>query len=280
MDKFKCKYCGEIFSSKQKLAGHVTHCRFNPNYDINLEKCKQNISKSNKNKLNKNNKNNEIRNDIFCQYCNKQCKSLNSLHNHERLCKSNPNRVESPFVKYNESNKNKNNNCIWNKGLTKFNDERVNKQSNTLKNKYETGELISPNKGRKHTDEEKRNLSIKRRNYLLKNPDKVPYLLNHSSKISYPEQYFIDLFLSENIDLKYHKQVGIYQLDFYNDDLMVYVEIDGEQHYQKKSQEKDKIRDKFFENLGWKGMRIRWSEFIKDENKDIYINKIKDLLNF
>lgn len=216
---------------------------------------------------------------FICKYCKKECKNSNSLRNHERLCKYNPNRQESQFVKFNKLKTDGIIN-VWNKGLTKFNDERVNKQSNTLKNKYESGELISPNKGRKHTDEEKRNLSIKKRKYLLKNPDKVPYLLNHSSKISYPEQYFIDLFLSENIDLKYHKQVGIYQLDFYNDDLMVYVEIDGEQHYQEKSQEKDKIRDKFFENLGWKGMRIRWSEFIQSENKDIYINKIKDLLNF
>ena len=49
---------------------------------------------------------NEIRNDLFCRYCNKQCKSLNSLHNHERLCKFNPNRVKSSFVKYNKINKN------------------------------------------------------------------------------------------------------------------------------------------------------------------------------
>jgi hypothetical protein len=27
-----------------------------------------------------------------CQYCNKECKNANSLRNHERLCKSNPNR--------------------------------------------------------------------------------------------------------------------------------------------------------------------------------------------
>lgn len=27
-----------------------------------------------------------------CKFCNKECKSLNSLRNHERLCKLNPNR--------------------------------------------------------------------------------------------------------------------------------------------------------------------------------------------
>jgi len=29
---------------------------------------------------------------LVCQYCNKECKSKNSLHNHERLCKNNPTR--------------------------------------------------------------------------------------------------------------------------------------------------------------------------------------------
>lgn len=39
---------------------------------------------------------------FICQYCFKECKNLNSLKNHERLCKSNPNRIESSFVKYNK----------------------------------------------------------------------------------------------------------------------------------------------------------------------------------
>lgn len=40
---------------------------------------------------------------LYCQYCGKICKSLNSLKNHERLCKENPNRQESPFVNYNKN---------------------------------------------------------------------------------------------------------------------------------------------------------------------------------
>ena len=40
---------------------------------------------------------------FICKYCGKECKNLNSLHNHERLCKQNPNRDESNFVKYNKS---------------------------------------------------------------------------------------------------------------------------------------------------------------------------------
>ena len=87
-------------------------------------------------------------------------------------------------------------------------------------------------------------------------------MINHSSKISYPEEYFIDLFTAENINLKYHLQVSKYQLDFYNEDLKIDIEIDGEQHYiDKRIFKSDRERDKFLENLGWTVFRIRWSEY-------------------
>lgn len=282
MKEFKCKYCGKIFSSKHKLAGHTTHCKLNPNYDINREKCKQNISKSNKNNLNKNNKNNEIRNDLFCQYCNKQCKSLNSLHNHERLCKFNPNRVKSSFVKHNKINKN--DNYVWNKGLTKFSDDRVNKQSNTLKNKYKTGELVSPNKGRKYTESEKKHLSEVRKKYLMEHPEKVPYLINHHSKVSYPEKYFKELFESDDFfkDIKTEYRVGLYSLDFAIPELLIDIEIDGEQHYvDSKIIQHDQIRSNNLEQLGWFIYRIRWSKYSKLNKieKQEVINGLKNNIN-
>lgn len=42
---------------------------------------------------NKSNKFLELRNDLFCRYCNKQCKNLNSLKQHELRCKFNPNHL-------------------------------------------------------------------------------------------------------------------------------------------------------------------------------------------
>lgn len=39
---------------------------------------------------------------LICKYCGKECKNENSLRNHERLCKKNPNRQDSPFVKFNK----------------------------------------------------------------------------------------------------------------------------------------------------------------------------------
>ena len=117
--------------------------------------------------------------------------------------------------------------------------------------------------------------------YNKENPDKIPYLLNHSSKISYPEQYFIELFDFENINLQYHKQVGLYQLDFYNEDKKLYLEIDGEQHYQKKSIERDEKRTQNLATKGWKLiMRIRWAEWktYSEIEKKTVIEIIKDSL--
>lgn len=36
---------------------------------------------------------------LYCQYCNKECKNTNSLKNHERVCKHNPNRALTTFEK-------------------------------------------------------------------------------------------------------------------------------------------------------------------------------------
>ena len=44
---------------------------------------------------NLNNKNLILRDDLFCQYCNKQCYNLNSLKQHEIRCKRNPTAIDS-----------------------------------------------------------------------------------------------------------------------------------------------------------------------------------------
>lgn len=71
-----------------------------------------------------------------CKYCGKVCKNDNSLRNHERLCKNNPNRQESYLMKKNKSE----NYVPWNKGLSKDTDERVAKYANTNHQKVINGE--------------------------------------------------------------------------------------------------------------------------------------------
>lgn len=69
-----------------------------------------------------------LRDDLYCRYCGKQCKNLNSLTQHEIRCNQNPERNKVRF-RSKDSYKNLSNESRkklgWSKGLTKDTDERV-----------------------------------------------------------------------------------------------------------------------------------------------------------
>ena len=69
---------------------------------------------------------------LTCQFCDKVCKNRNSLCNHERQCKLNPERqVGVGFDNFNAQRAAGDINT-WNKGLTKYESESVRKQSESL----------------------------------------------------------------------------------------------------------------------------------------------------
>ena len=142
-----------------------------------------------------------------------------------------------------------------------------------------------PNRHLKMSDEQKKKISESRIKYLKENPDKVPYLLNHSSKESYPEKYFRSIFKKELDEgtLCSEYRVGLYSLDIANVDKKVDFEIDGDQHYlDKKIVESDIKRNEYLKNLGWTMVRLKWSDYQKlsfSDKKD-KLNEIKkELLN-
>ena len=130
-----CKYCGREFESRFKLNAHIGWCKNNPNAK---SKCNFN-SESGKEKMRLLN---EKRDDLFCKYCGKQCKNLNSLKQHEVRCKNNPSFI---FVKDNlyeyRLKLQSGDKIVWNKGLTKDTDDRVKAQGETFHNRYENGEI-------------------------------------------------------------------------------------------------------------------------------------------
>ena len=211
--------------------------------------------------------------NYICKFCGKVCKNANSLRNHERLCKENPNKQFSPFIKWNATHN------AWNKGLTKETDERVKLSSETLSEGYKSGRLVNANTGTKHSDEHKKKISESRKQYLIEHPDKVPYLINHHSKgDSYPEKYFKEIFDNKNIEYKQNYYQCGYFLDFAWPDKKIYLEVDGEQHYlDKRIVEHDKIRTQTLLDNGWTCLvRIRWSEFkqLSKIEKEAYLNSI------
>lgn len=134
----------------------------------------------------------------------------------------------------------------------------------------------------KHSDETKKKISESRIKYLKENPDKVPYLLNHSRKESYPEKYFKDLFKKEKIEVDEKIRVGLYELDFCIKNKKINIEIDGDQHYlDKKIVKSDERRTKYLEDDGWDVIRIKWSDYQKMNNdeKIKFIQDLKQYLN-
>jgi len=112
---------------------------------------------------------------IRCEYCGKEFSKMGiSTH----IWRKHGNGINhDPNKGYKEGNRK-----IWNKGLTKETNESVKRRSDKMAGRPSTF------KGKHHSKETKDKISKIRIEYLTKHPDKVPYLLNHSSKISYPEE--------------------------------------------------------------------------------------------
>lgn len=121
------------------------------------------------------------------------------------------------------------------------------------------------NKTYKHSEATKRKISKSRTKYLMENPDKVPYRLNHSSKVSYPEKIFMNALESSNITgWIYNYQNSLYSYDFAFLDKKIDVEIDGGTHLTEKVKKIDKRRDKFSRSDGWVVLRFT-AQQVKDD---------------
>lgn len=107
---------------------------------------------------------------FICKYCSKQCKNTNSLRNHERLCKSNPNRQSiksTGFTQYNADLK-------AGKIIKPYNNQfdKARKLGQPIPQvSKETRNLIrSKSAARKHTTETKCKISRSIRRAILRNP--------------------------------------------------------------------------------------------------------------
>ena len=111
--------------------------------------------------------------------------------------------------------------------------------------------------GRKTSDVVKKKISDSRILYLQNNPDKVPYLLNHSRNESNPEKVFREELERRSIQGWVQKfRNGIYEYDFAFPSIKVDVEIDGGTHNLDHVKEIDKRRDAWSVSQGWKVIRI------------------------
>lgn len=131
--------------------------------------------------------------------------------------------------------------------------------------------------GRPLSEAHKKKVSEGRLKYLNENPDKVPYLMNHSSKRSNPEIIVENELLKRGIKGWISKfRNGIYEYDFAFPELKVDVEIDGHQHKQEKYKMSDRRRDEWTISQGWRVLRIEAS-IVKNSLSSV-VNEIEKFI--
>jgi very-short-patch-repair endonuclease len=236
---FTCKVCNLAFGTKMQLVGHHnTHKK---------EMC-------------------------YCNVCGKgpfnnktQLKGHLSVHNRPKIYKKR------------EKIKNTIHLCDFCGNIFETGQKLGGHKVNCLLNPKREERLMSlseSGKKRVLTEEHKLKISISRKKYLDENPGKIPYLLNHSSKESYPEKLFRE-FLEKNniIGWKQEYPYKRYSLDFAFPDKKINIEIDGSTHNIESVSNKDKIRDRTLKNDGWivyrlstKDVKYNLKEIIKQFN--------------
>lgn len=143
----------------------------------------------------------------------------------------------------------------WNKGLTKKNSDVIKKYSEKI------SKTLTGKPGHKQTEETKKKISHSRIEYLKKNPDKVPYKLNHSSKKSWIEKVFEKCLIENKIDgWIYNYNFDIYRLDFAFPEWKLDVELDGSTHQNEKVKIIDERRNQYLKSQGWKVLRFTGKE--------------------
>lgn len=210
---------------------------------------------------------------FICQFCGRETTNAGANKAHENRCLINENKIEYPPQKRPGRQRGYKGENQYTKaerlGLAKpkLSDATLKKMSENTKNK-------------KHSQHTKDKISKARLKYLAENPDKVPYKLNHYSKgPSYPERYWKKVF--DKVGLNYKEQYSIhtYQLDFALVNEKIDIEIDGDQHYlDERIIRSDIRRNQYLENLGWKVIRIKWSDYKKLVDKQDRIDYIDSIL--
>lgn len=135
--KICCEFCGQLIS-KSNIKKHLIR------HELNPESFNEKLYKLN-------------HDGLECQFCGKICKNRNSLCNHERLCKLNPNRQldGSGLIKYNQEVR-AGMKEVWNKGLIKETSQSVLAQSLSQKNTKKAQMKVF----RPHTEAEKEKLRV------------------------------------------------------------------------------------------------------------------------
>ena len=181
----------------------------------------------------------------ICKMCGAQLDSRRKLVKHHK--------EDHPNQRY-----------VWNRGLTKSDDVRVMRIA-------EQNRISCRGKSHPISEQQKEQMrEIALAGY--RNGTWHGWMNCHSSKKSYPEEFFTRVIDNEFDDKNYEYNYLFYQyrLDFAWPAKKKCIEIDGSQHQRVLEQKESDMRKdaKLIEN-GWEVMRISWRDFYKDTKKYI-----------
>ena len=186
-----------------------------------------------------------IDNILVCRFCNKECKNANSLRNHERLCKCNPNRskIVSNFTKYNLLRKE---GKIIRKGVNQFTKAVELGIEKPIVSDETKDKIRKKAQLRRHTAEEREHLSKIMSQIARENPEKYSISQIHKRTKHFTYQgYRIDgeweLIVAKYLDsqnIRWEKcsscfeyvwleKSHCYYPDFYLPDFHRYIEVKG-----------------------------------------------------
>lgn len=175
---------------------------------------------------------------MYCKYCNKLCKNLNSLHQHEIRCSENPNKIrtkqsDSNKIKISKSMKlnHNNSNRIWKEETL----EKLKISSTEINRKYWTEE-----KRKEHSDLMKKIVKVNPDSYSTKNVSgRVKNFIYNNTVLKGSWEVKIAELLDDNdivwtnkitpIPYLWENNWHLYFPDFYLPDFDLYIEVKGYQ---------------------------------------------------
>lgn len=221
---YVCKHCGLRFTSRLEIRIHKKEQH--PSYNgRTLYTCKIcGHTIQGKTQIKKHMTNHYLKDGYSCKFCGKKFSKRFQVAAHTARCKENPNYAKT-----------------------------ITSQTLKIKNRLKNGMPQST----------RDKISLRMKSYFASHPEAASYRYNHSSKGSWAEEYFDDLFKKESIH-GYVRQYHVlrYFLDFAFIEDKIDFEVDGHQHkVDKRIVTHDKERTENLSTLGWKTIRLDWGNY-------------------
>jgi len=202
-----------------------------------------------------------------CKYCESEKKNKNSLAQHERRCKKNPERLDMSGP----------NNGMYGKSHKAGN--QFTKNPNAVTSEETRKKLRTAAQGKVASPETRKKISESMKLAHSKGRAWNIGMSRWKNEPSWPEKFFMSAIENEFTDKNYTREfpVGIYSCDFAWVHKKKCIEIDGEQHQRHAEViERDKRKDEKLKNEGWEVLRISWKDMCNDTK--VWIEKSKNFV--